>query len=148
MIGLSDWLHKEAQKRRDEQMNTSSQWTLGQIIGELEKIPQGARIQFSDGRLPTYLESWRGVYAELSLVPYNGDKWSKPLNTVGEVLKECKNAVGRTFQGYKGGDYTMRMSTPVWVSPHGDADNIAVVGIGIFEDNVIIQIKSRDAYDF
>jgi hypothetical protein len=33
--------------------------------------------------------------------------------TVGDVLAAARSAVGKTFEGWKGGDYTMDASSPV-----------------------------------
>jgi len=35
--------------------------------------------------------------------------------TVGEVLSAAKEALGSTYQGWKGGDYTMKDYTETWL---------------------------------
>jgi hypothetical protein len=44
-------------------------------------------------------------------------------------LKLCEEADGKTFTGYKGGDYHMDRSTPVWVANHNESGSTAIVDI-------------------
>lgn len=44
-------------------------------------------------------------------------------------LQMLKGAVGKTFMGYKGGDFVMSRQTPVWVANYGDAGHTAVIGV-------------------
>lgn len=37
--------------------------------------------------------------------------------------------IGKTFTGYKGGDFEMSRRTPVWVANYGNAGNTGIVGI-------------------
>lgn len=37
--------------------------------------------------------------------------------TVGEMLSAAQSALGATYQGWKGGDYTMHEYTSVWLVP-------------------------------
>jgi hypothetical protein len=56
--------------------------------------------------------SYRGYYENLAFEP-------KADVTVAEMLACAKSALGQTFQGYKGGDYTMGEYTTVWVCHEG-----------------------------
>jgi len=83
--------------------------TLGELIVELEKhdpelvVPHG----FNDPH------SYRGYYEDLEFTP--------AVNiTIGAMLEAATSALGATFEGWKGGDYTMRTHTAVWVGQEGE----------------------------
>ena len=96
--------------------------TLGEIIDWLERLPPEDEVVFDFCRAsPSGIDSSRGDYAELAL------KYSfKKAATVCDVLKWCKGAVGATFSGYKGGDYTMTRDTQVWVDQWGQWTGTAI----------------------
>lgn len=61
--------------------------------------------------------SYRGDYHELAFEPVENI-------TIGEVLAACRSALGATFQGYKGGDFTMYAHSDCWIARYGeDSDN-------------------------
>lgn len=98
----------------------SKQMTLGECIKRLEGINQSFEIEFDFGGIvPTHLESWRGIYAELALGFAGGDYGNREAMTVGQLLEEFKSAVGKTYRGWKGGDFVMSESTPVWIDNPG-----------------------------
>lgn len=57
--------------------------------------------------------SYRGYYDQLAFEP-------KENVTIGDMLKEAKGCEGRTFTGYKGGDFTMGGLTIVWLAHYGN----------------------------
>lgn len=65
--------------------------------------------------------SYRGGYAELAFAPMAA-------TTVGAMLASAKNAGGRTYEGYKGGEFFMDDWSPCHVAGYGqcngDADAI------------------------
>lgn len=124
--------------RRAEALKTSPQLTLGEIILKLEAIKdQEKDVLFEFCQLrPTVLDSWRGSYAELAF----GFDEKYPYPKVKEVLQWCKDAVGKTFQGYKGGDFTMGKATPVWVANYGNSGDTGV--LEIFDDEYSVYIQT------
>lgn len=130
---------------RAEEMKTSEQSMLGELVILLATVSNDELpVVFDDGVWwPVDLDSWRGSYCELALsYTKEEEKW-----TVACVLKMLKDALGETFQGYKGGDYLMGKNTPVWVASYGSShgfdrndngDYQAVVGVDIREDAVVI----------
>ena len=84
--------------------------TLGRLIDALSEcdskkvLPKG----FSKPH------SWRGIYEELAFEPAENV-------TVGAMLADAQAAVGKTYQGWKGGDYTMTRDTAVHVSFEGES---------------------------
>jgi hypothetical protein len=57
--------------------------------------------------------SYRGYYEDLAFEPCEQ-------TTVGAMLACAKEALGHTYTGYKGGEYTMEEWTKVWLSEYGD----------------------------
>lgn len=56
--------------------------------------------------------SYRGYYDELAFEPRENV-------TIGAMLADARRALGATYQGYKGGDFTMYEWTPCWLSEYG-----------------------------
>ncbi len=119
---------------------------LGELIERLEAFPhQDAIVRFSDGRKPYEFHSWRGDYAQLTLSEGYGNietfdgvpspKW--PV-TVGELLIKATRAVGAKFQGWKGGDFTMSVDSPVWADEPGCCDCYAIVGWRTGDDGTMV----------
>lgn len=151
------WIDRMIETAREKRMQDSPQITLGEMIRRLEAIPPtyesgGAqhpkRVWFDFGRTyPVELQSWRGSYAELALTfDYDGrisrrysEPWASPeYPTAEQVLAMLRNAVGNTFTGYKGGDFTMDESTPIWVANYGDSGNTGVVGVRDLKWEIVI----------
>ena len=82
---------------------------LGELIGHLEKLDPDQPVAHGFGRPHSY----RGYYDELAFEPVAD-------TTVGAMLAEAREALGTTYQGYKGGDYTMTEHTGVWLACCGE----------------------------
>lgn len=95
---------------------------LGDLIDTLEGFAPDMPVFYGPDR-PNQFMSWRGRYAELTLVP--GDK---PM-TVGKLLGLARKADGGTFTGYKGGEFTMNRDTPVWADDYGVCAYRAITGV-------------------
>jgi hypothetical protein len=93
---------EEALKRSESQM------TLGDMIEALKELPGDMLIEGLGD-----LDSYRGYYSDLAFEPYDSSK------TVFELLTQCKDAMGKVFHGYKGGDFYMTGNTPLWVAAYG-----------------------------
>jgi hypothetical protein len=63
--------------------------------------------------------SYRGYYDELAFEPVRD-------TTVGAMLEAAQSANGRTFTGYKGGDYTMGDYTNCWLAQWGEASQESI----------------------
>lgn len=74
---------------------------------------------------PTNYMSWRGVYAELAV----GFAFDGLRTTLDEFIVRTEQCVGETFDGYKGGDFTMTAKTPVWVANYGNVGSTAITGV-------------------
>ena len=138
-MSLQETLDNAVKAMRAESMKTSLQLTVGELILLLEQVEdKNLEVRFDFGYFhPTGLDSWRGSYCELAYEYSNKDD----APTVKKVLVELKSAIGKTFSGYKGGDYVMGKTTPLWVANCGDSNNTAIVGIQTIGWAVIIDTK-------
>jgi len=78
---------------------------LGEYITILEKIKNSRHI------VPVGLGkcgSWRGSYDELHFSPVKGI-------SIHDMLANAKGALEKTFHGYKGGEYQMRLNTEIHI---------------------------------
>lgn len=111
-----------------------------------EAIPDKSKpVLFNEQYHPVGLDSWRGSYCELAL---EYEATGEPL-TVAVLLKKLRDAIGATFSGYKGGEFRMGKTTPVWVANYGECDGFightqAVVGVSENEQAVLIETKALD----
>lgn len=103
------------------------QLTLGEFIKKLEEQPQDNEIMFDFVYFkPVGIHSYRGYYHQLA-IGYTVDSDYQP--KVGDILKLCKDAVGKCFTGYKGGDFLMTEKTPLWVSNFSEVGDTAIVDV-------------------
>lgn len=123
MQELINQILKEAQDQR----KASVQFSLNDLIDRLEQLPQDMLILLGDA------DSYRGYYSDLAFEPLY-DAYAR---TVKDALYEVENAHGKTFTGYKGGEFTMDGDTPVWYSHYGDTGS-AIVGISD-EGEILLQ---------
>jgi hypothetical protein len=81
---------------------------LRQLIEALEAANQSAvlRLGFKSPH------SYRGFYEQLAFEPAENIQ-------VSEMLAAAKDALGRTFEGWKGGDYKMHDYTDCWLAEMG-----------------------------
>ena len=103
MQAMIDGMNAQSQRERAE-----SQMTLGELIERLEQMPKDTEIQGLAG-----LNSYRGYYSDLAFDPTDN------YEQAGSLLERCKDAMGKVFTGYKGGDYVMGALTPLWVADYG-----------------------------
>lgn len=104
----------------------SNQMTLGVFIKALQRCNQDAEVVFDFCHIkPTDFDSYRGFYDHLAL------GWDDEGEDVkcSDLLRDANDAVGKVFYGYKGGDYTMTLDTPLWVSNYGEAKETAIVDV-------------------
>ena len=128
---------------RARELADSPQLLLGELILKLESVSNKDLPLYVDllDKKPMGIDSWRGSYAELAIQTegfgsYNGDEVThefesgnfynsvsigKENPTVAEWIEVLKEAVGKTFTGYKGGDYLMSKNTPVWLAEYGNS---------------------------
>lgn len=97
---------------------------LGDIIDALSDVKPATRVEFDFGGLePTGVDSYRGYYSDLAI------GYAESGIDAGKLLADLRDADGHVFEGYKGGEYHMDRSTPVWVANWGRSHGVAVVSI-------------------
>mgnify|MGYP006078505723 FL=1 len=112
-------------KESQDQRKASPQFSLNDLIDRLEQLPQDMPILLGEA------DSYRGYYSDLAFAPL----YDTEPRTVKEALKEALLAHGKTFEGYKGGEFTMEGDTPVWYSHYGSCGPAI---IGITDEGVIL----------
>lgn len=95
-------------KREMQAARAVTQMTLGKLIDRLKSLPQDLMISGLGD-----LSSYRGYYEDLAFEPLDVEI------PVSELLNECMGAMGRTYYGYKGGEYLMGENTPLWIAEYG-----------------------------
>lgn len=83
-----------------------TQMTLGALIERLESLPADLLIGLGDPH------SYRGYYSDMAFEEVT----PQPVFT---LLADCKDAMGKSFTGYKGGDFYMHAGVPLWVADYG-----------------------------
>lgn len=79
--------------------------TLSDLIKRLEAAPQGDILRLGFRRAHSY----RGYYEQLAFEPAKDVR-------VSDMLATAQSALGATFDGWKGGEYTMDEYTEVWLA--------------------------------
>lgn len=125
-------------KHRQDQM------TLGELIAALKRMPANEVVIFDFGRfVPQDLYSYRGYYEDLA-VGYAQVDWDDQPK-VSAFLASLEAAVGKSFYGWKGGNYTMDTDTPVWVSTErGDAGYTVIIGVEATDTAVVLKTGHAD----
>lgn len=119
------------------------QITIGELIDLLSSRPQDHSIAFDFcGLEPDGFTSYRGYYYELAICYKKGS--FPTTNTVGSFLGELRATVGKTFEGYKGGDFVMTRETPLWVANYSETGYTAVVGLAKCGFMTIIATRYND----
>lgn len=106
-MGLQEMVDAMLAANRRER--SASQLTLGQLISKLEDLPGNSPVPNL-----TNPKSYRGYYADLAFDLEDGTC------PAAYLLDLCRAALGTSFVGYKGGDFEMGRSTPLWVAGYGD----------------------------
>ena len=122
-----------AEIERENKFFFSSQISLGELIQEIKKAGTTQEegidktICFDFGYFyPNGLSSWRGSYSKLA-IEY---EYQSGVNvSAKDFLEKLESALGKTFEGHKGGEYVMTESTPVWVANYGQSGHTGVIGI-------------------
>jgi len=113
---------------------------LGELIQALKRCDQDKSVYFDFCRFaPGGLGSYRGFYEQLSFEPIDNEAPKAK-----EVLEMCVSAVGKSFDGYKGGSYRMSEETPIWVDRYGDCTSTKLVGLEEKSWAVILKTEFQD----
>lgn len=123
-----------------QEADAAGQMTLGAFIAALSKLPPDKRICFGFASLyPRSFLSYRGYYDHLAL-DFDGERSI----TVEGLLAKAKDALGATFDGYKGGDFLMNEDTPLWAGEYGRSGGSRIVGLQERKYEVLILTVPND----
>jgi hypothetical protein len=81
---------------------------LGDIIDYLKTQDPSKKVRHGLGKPHSY----RGYYDQVAFEPVED-------TTIGEMLKHAESAIGPTFIGYKGGEYSYDRWTDAWLAQWG-----------------------------
>lgn len=123
----------DAVNRKENEKRAKTQMTLGKMITVLEAI-EPARPIVGLGEA----DSYRGYYSDLAFEP------SGETTTAGKLLVQCRAAMGRTFEGYKGGDFVMHENTPRWISEYGTASGIKIMDLNLETDPITMLTEQEE----
>lgn len=118
----------------DARRQTRSEYhlTLGKAIEFLAKASRSYVVVFDyNNHSPGEEMSYRGYYSDLSFETND----SEP-KTVDEFDHQLNRALGQEYTGYKGGEFLMGLTTPLWQSPYGTTGR-AIVGIRNTSDGTV-----------
>jgi len=87
---------------------------------------------------PNKFMSWRGSYDQLAIDWREGGGNVK----LSEFLKDCKEVVGKTFTGYKGGEFMMSESNIIYVAEYSQASCTQIVDIEDLGWTVMLHTKN------
>lgn len=99
------------------------QRTVGELISHLEKMDQSEPLAFCNGLYPGDFWSYRGYYEDLAI-----GVTTYPV-TVAEFLKKLKDQIGEKHDGWKGGTYTVKEDTALWVAAEHRDTGPAITGL-------------------
>ncbi len=117
--------------------------TVRELVLALKRRQSDEKVYYDFcGFFPYKIDSYRGDYSELAL-SYARHTDLRPVepHTVAQLIDLLEGVVGKVLQGYKGGDFLMRASTPVWVSNYGESNSTSIVGIYDLEGTTYLRTE-------
>lgn len=127
---MIDGMNAAHQKERSK-----TQMTLGSFIAKLASLDPERKIIGVGSPI-----SYRGYYSDLAFEP------TTKIKTVGEVLAKARECMGRVFQGYKGGDFQMGESTPLWSSEYGTSSSDRIMDLNVTTDPISLVLEPEPPY--
>lgn len=90
-------------------------------------------------------ESWRGSY-NLPAIDYEEDNSYEI--TIETAIENLKTLEGKEVEGWKGGEYILSLSDPVFIANAGDSNNCtAIVGYNVDKENkTLFLLTQPDMY--
>lgn len=116
--------------------------TIGNLIALLKARNPDQDVVFDfGGFIPRDVDSYRGYYDQLAL-GYDDDYTKE--TTVSALIARLEAAIGKTFHGYKGGDYRMDEDTKLWVANYGECHSTAILGLADCDWHTVIATGFRE----
>lgn len=151
---LEEHIKNVVREERQQRFDSSDQLTLGQLIDKIRLIiyndlannssKHEAIVKYNfGGMFPNNIDSWRGSYDELAL-NFVDFYESEDRLTAAKFIELLEASVGKTFGGYKGGEFVMSRDTPIWMANHGHDGNTAVIDVLYRSPYIIFVTGYRD----
>lgn len=125
---LVDGMNEAWRKER-----AATQMTLGQFLAALEALDPTRTIVGVGEPI-----SYRGYYSDLAFEPDNEPR------TVGDVLAMARDCMGCVFEGYKGGDFVMGETTPIWSAEYGMSSCPRIMGLNTESDPITLVLAPEE----
>lgn len=118
--------------------------TIGEILDSLKRAAPDAIVKFDFGSVsPTTVESWRGIYAEAA-IGFSDGSYGQHFTTVQEFREELTRAIdGRTYTGWKGGEFRYSRDTELHVDNRGNCSNTEIVRVKVDEYEVMLYTENQ-----
>lgn len=117
--------------------------TIAEVLAALKTADPRVHVCFAfGGAVPTTISSWRGIYAD----PAIGWASSRdvPNPTVVDLISQIEMAIdGRTYGGYKGGNYRYTPASQLHVDNYGQCTNTEIDRIQVEEWAVTIHTQTE-----
>lgn len=127
--------------------------TIGQTIKQLKECIEFQSIFLDPAALPVYfdfcdclptdIDSWRGSYEEPAL-GWEPSGYSKcrdaadPRTSPSELIKRLEHSIGPIYTGWKGGEYTFTLDSPLHIANRGDAQCTMIKAIAVEGWRIVI----------
>jgi hypothetical protein len=137
--------------KQEHECDASNPLTIGGLIDILASVPEDAVVTYAPlhGLVPTYVDSWRGIYAEPAL-GWKLVGWDEPEVTAGALLATLRGALEDEFTGYKGGTYRYQRQDTLHIDNYGEWTQTEVRRIEVREGwnggrwSVVLDIHHED----
>lgn len=110
---------------------SKDQLTLGEMIAYLGNIDPKMPV----AGISSEVDSYRGYYSDLAFEPGN--------TTVGELINSARDSLGKEFAGYKGGEYIMSKTTPLFIA-HYSMCGPKLMGLECNDDGLFVVTEEED----
>lgn len=108
------------------------QWTLGDLIDGLESVlredepEKGVVFDFA-ALAPTTIHSWRGDYFHIAFD--FSEEHEFPGMNIKELINYLNGMIGKTLEGWKGGDYEVTRNKLLYVAKPDWSGDTAIIGL-------------------
>lgn len=130
----------------DRRTRSNYHVTLGKALMFLAAIEAGGHgnipvvftgLSDMEGKSPTNPHSYRGYYSDIALEPCNS------IVSVSDLYASLKHVCNKELTGYKGGEFIMGPTTPMWCANEGSSYGGAIIDIQRCDGLVELRLKER-----
>ena len=117
--------------------------TVGEVLDALYEADPELPVYYDFcSCVPTTVESWRGIYAQPAL---GWEPHGRQGVTVGYLIAELEKCIdGRTYIGYKGGDYIYDRESQLHIDNYGKCTSTELTGVELAGWCVFLKTTQED----